>query len=53
MNTFLSANNVEIIYPLATPLTYQLTPQEVQTLVGQNYLWSDVGDVTAKIKNAR
>lgn len=31
---------------LATPLTYQLTAQDVVTLVGDNYIWSDSGDVT-------
>ena len=31
---------IQICYELATPLTYQLTPQEVATLVGQNNVWS-------------
>lgn len=35
----------QVVYPLATPLTYQLTPQEVETLKGQNHVWSDAGDV--------
>ena len=30
----------QICYELATPITYQLTPQEVTTLVGQNNVWS-------------
>ena len=33
-------------YELATPLTYQLSAQDVVTLVGDNYIWSDSGDVT-------
>ena len=36
----------QVVYKLATPLTYQLTPQQVLTLVGQNVVWSDGGDVT-------
>ena len=32
------------VYELATPQTYQLTPQEVRTLLGTNNVWSD-GDV--------
>lgn len=32
---------IQICYELATPITYQLTPQEVETLVGQNNVWSD------------
>ena len=34
-----------IVYELATPTTYQLTPQQIQTLVGQNNVWSEQGDV--------
>ena len=35
-----------ISYELATPLTYQLTGTDIVTLVGDNYIWSDSGDVT-------
>ena len=34
-----------LCYELATPQTYQLTPHQIQTLVGQNNVWSDAGDV--------
>ena len=36
----------QVVYKLDTPLTYQLTPQEVDTLMGANNVWSDSGDVT-------
>ena len=36
---------IQICYELATPITYQLSPQEVKTLKGQNHVWSDAGDV--------
>ncbi len=39
----------QIVYPLATPLTYQLTPQQVNTLVGTNNVWSDSGQVEVRI----
>ena len=42
-------NGVQLVYLLATPLTYQLTPQEVATLVGQNNVWSDSGDVSVTV----
>lgn len=42
---YLASMNVQIVYELATPQTYQLTPQEIQTLVGQNNVWSDAGNV--------
>lgn len=38
--------DVQLLYELATPITYQLTAQDVVTLVGDNYIWSDSGDVT-------
>ena len=31
----------DIVYKLATPITYQLTPLELQTLVGRNNVWSN------------
>ena len=40
---------IAICYPLATPLTYQLTPQQITALVGANNIWSDAnGDMTIK-----
>lgn len=32
-----------------TETSYQLTPQEINTLVGANDVWSDSGDVTVKV----
>lgn len=37
-----------ICYPLATPITVQLTPTEVKTLLGTNNIWADSGDITVK-----
>lgn len=34
-------NGVQLCYELATPTSYSLTPQEVQTLLGRNNVWSD------------
>ena len=39
-----------ICYKVA-PQTYQLTPQEVKTLLGQNNIWSDSGTVAIKYWN--
>ena len=38
-------NNTQICYELATPQTYQLTPQQVNTLVGTNNVWSEQGNI--------
>ena len=35
-----------LVYELATPITYQLTPQEITTLIGTNNVWADTGDVS-------
>lgn len=43
--TYLSSNNLQVWYPLATPQTYQLTPTQVATLIGDNNIWSSAGDI--------
>ena len=35
------------VYELATPQTYQLTPQQIDLLLGTNHLWSD-GEITVE-----
>ena len=39
----------QVVYTLATPLTYQLTAQEVEALVGTNNVWSSSGDVSVTV----
>lgn len=39
----------QVVYKLATPLTYQLAPQEIEALVGTNNVWSDGGNVTVAV----
>lgn len=36
-------------YELATPLTYQLTPQVIGVLTGTNYVWLSDGDVSLTV----
>ncbi len=44
-----TAGKIAICYPLATPLTYQLTPAQIQMLLGANNVWSDSnGDTTVQ-----
>jgi len=43
-------SGVQLVYELATPITYQLTPQEVSTLLGQNNIWADAGDTTVEYR---
>ena len=43
--TMLSSNNLQIVYPLATPQTIQLTPTEVKSLLATNNVFADTGDI--------
>ena len=43
-------SGVQLVYEIVEPITYHLTPQEVRTLLGDNNVWSDAGDVTVKVK---
>ena len=38
----------QVVYPLATPLTYTLTTEELTTLLGQNNVWCDAGEITLR-----
>lgn len=48
--TYLGNDPLDIVYPLATPTTYQLTPTEVDTLLGINNIWADTGDATVEYR---
>jgi hypothetical protein len=43
--TYLNNNNMQVVYKLATPITYQLTPTQIKSLLGTNNAWCDTGDV--------
>ena len=40
--------NVEIMFELKTPITYQLTPTEIRSLLGVNNVWADCGLVNVR-----
>jgi len=45
-------DGVLLVYELATPQTYQLTPQEVSSLLGNNVVWqSGNGDVSVTFRS--
>lgn len=44
---WLANNPVTIVYPLATPITVQLTPEEVTLLKGDNVLTTDADSIEA------
>ena len=41
---------VQLVYELAKPIEYDITPQEVQMLLGDNNVWCDTGDTTLEYK---
>lgn len=43
---YLVNNPLQFCYELATPITYQLTPQEINTIIGTNTIYADTGDTS-------
>ena len=43
---WITTNDVQLVYELVTPITYQLTPVQVRTLLGLNNIYADCGDIT-------
>ena len=51
-NAGLTTNPLVIVAELVTPITIQLTPQEVESLLGDNVMWSDAnGDLTVTYRS--
>ena len=44
---YLGTTPLQLTYELAQPVSYQLTPTEVKTLLGNNNIWSDTGSVAS------
>jgi hypothetical protein len=38
-------NGVQVVGELAEPIAYHLTPTQIRTLVGNNNIWADTGDI--------
>jgi hypothetical protein len=47
IDAWLRSIDAYIVYPLATPITYQLTPTQVNSLQGVNNIWADCGKIIA------
>lgn len=48
--TWLESHPITFICPLYEPLTYQLTPTQINTLLGINNIWADTGDVSVEYR---
>ena len=46
--TALASENLELCYPLATPLEISLTPTQVRSLLGSNYMSCNSGDLSVE-----
>lgn len=45
-NDFKTAmSGIQLVYPLATSIIYQLTPTQINTLLGTNNIWADCGHI--------
>ena len=42
------ATDIQFVVPLATPTTIQLTPTQIDSILGRNTVWADSGDVTVE-----
>ena len=47
----LSNDNMQIVYELATPFEIQLTPTQIETLIGNNTIFADTGDIDLTYKD--
>ena len=47
MNAWLAENPVTVVYPLASPVSVQLTANQLSTLLGDNAIFANSGDVVA------
>lgn len=41
----------QVVYPLSTPVEYSLAPTALSSLVGQNNIWADTGNVSLSFFN--
>lgn len=46
-----SLSNAYVVYPLAEPFDIQLTPTQIQTLIGNNTIFCDTGDIDLTYKD--
>ena len=46
LRAYLEEHPLEVAYMLETPITITLTPEQLTTVLGQNNVWSDGGNVT-------
>lgn len=43
-----AVTGVLLVYPIITPVEYQLTPSQITSLLGVNHIWADCGEVAVE-----
>ena len=43
---YLANHPLQVVYPLAEPIVYRLSPNEIRTLFGSNRIWADCGPIS-------
>lgn len=46
----LALERPQIVYKIGNPITYQLTPAQINTLLGMNNIWADTGDTAVQYR---
>ena len=48
---YVNSNPITFIYKLAEPFDIQLTPTQIETLIGDNNIFADTGDIDLTYKD--
>ena len=48
---WLADNNLQVVASLPTPIEVQLTPTQIETLIGNNTIFADTGDIDLTYKD--
>lgn len=51
-NAAMGSDRITIVYRLAEPQTYQLTPTQIEALSGANNIWADCGNIVSVVYQA-
>ena len=44
-NTYFAAHPAQVVYQIGTDTEYQISPEEISTLSGDNNIWADTGNI--------
>ena len=50
LNAYAAIHPIQFVFQLTDPITIQINPQEINTLIGVNNIWADTGDVSVKYR---